>query len=108
MTPSDSDAVAEAKCLLLRPLLVGTGSSIGWNSNVYDGFHCSALAALVVNVMLSAVGLDCLISQELSAVLVAAKESSLRSLLLTTPRRLAPLAAIKYLSALLSSPCAQR
>ena len=57
MTPSDIDAVAEAKCLLLLlrlPLLVMAGSSAVCSSNVHDGFHCSALAALVLNVMLPA------------------------------------------------------
>lgn len=57
MTPSDREAVAEAKCLLPRlPLLVCIGSSTVWNSKVWTGFHCSALAALVVTVMVSAPG----------------------------------------------------
>ena len=59
MTPSDIEAVADAKCrlLLLRlPLLVMAGSSAACSSNVCDGIHCSALAALVLKGMLSAVG----------------------------------------------------
>ncbi len=58
MTPSDIEAVAEAKCLLLLlrlPLLAIAGSSAACSSNVHDGFHCSALAALVLNGILSAV-----------------------------------------------------
>ena len=102
MTPSDIEAVAEAKCLLLLlrlPLRVMPGSSAACSSKVYDGFNCSALAALVLNVILSAIGW----------VTVRAACQRMLSTLLSWSATLV-LTAIKYLSfsSLLSSPLAHK